>query len=466
MGNEKEIKLFDEDEALNRGMKSRHLAMIAIGGTIGSALFLGLGDIVRTAGPFGATLAFVVGGIIMLLALLSLSEMAVAMPISGSFQAYASRFISPFAGYATGWLYWLNWGTSATAALVAAAMLMRNWYPGIADWVWCISIAAILCVINMMSSRAFGEAEFWFAGIKVVAIISFIAIGAAVLFGIWPVTGQTIAGFSAFTQDGFFPNGFFPVFLTMILVVCSFQGAELVGIAAGESENAEKNVPKAIKNVGIRILLFYILATIVVACIIPYKDASVSDSPFAKVFSIIGIPYASDVMNFVIVTSCLSSINSALYACARLLWSMARERLAPAFLGKVNKNGVPFNGVLATVALMMIALLVKVFGAEQVFVMMLAASGLIGCLIWIIISWSQIGFRNYLTSQGGSSKQLKFKTPFYPLIPVAGIVANVVIVIGMWFDPSQRIVLYSGGACVALITISYFAIVRRRRVAD
>ena len=463
MESEKEVKLFNEDETLKRGMKSRHLAMIAIGCTIGSTLFLGLGDIVRTAGPFGATLAFVIGGIIMLLALLSLSEMAVAMPISGSFQAYASKFISPFAGYATGWLYWLNWGTSATAALVAASILMRNWYPGIAEWIWCVGIAVILCVINMLSSKAFGEAEFWFAGIKVVAIVIFIAIGGAVLFGIWPVVGQDIVGFSAFSKDGYFPNGLFPVFLTMILVVCSFQGAELVGIAAGESENAEKNVPKAIKNVGVRILLFYILATIVVACIVPYKDANVSVSPFAQVFSIIGIPYATDVMNFVIITSCLSSINSALYACSRLLWSMARERLAPAFLGKVNESGVPFNGVLLTAGLMMVALLVKVFGAEQLFIMMLAASGLIGCLIWIIISWSQIGFRNYLKRQGGSVRQLKFKTWFYPLVPVAGIVANIVIVCGMWFDESLRVVLYSGGACVALITVSYFAIVKARR---
>ena len=209
--------------------------------------------------------------------------------------------------------------------------------------------------------------------------------------------------------------------------------------------------------------MFYILATFVVACIVPYKDANVSQSPFAQVFSIIGIPYATDIMNFVIVTSCLSSINSALYACSRLLWSMARERLAPSFLGKVNNSGVPFNGVLLTAGLMMVALLVKVFGAEQLFIMMIAASGLIGCLIWIIIAWSQIGFRNYLKRNGGSIRQLKFKTWFYPLVPVAGIVANIVIVCGMWFDPAQRIVLYSGGVCVVLITVSYFAIVKSRR---
>ncbi|HBM17407.1 MAG TPA: S-methylmethionine permease [Lentisphaeria bacterium] len=464
MAEEDVSKYYDEkEEALTRGMKTRHLTMIAIGGAIGSGLFIGAGDVLTTAGPLGAVIGYIVGGMIMYAAMLSLGEMAVAMPISGSFQAYASKFISPMAGYATGWLYWLNWGTSGAAALVASAMIMHAWFPMVQDWVWCLVFSGGLTLLNLLPVGNFGEAEFWFAGIKVAAILCFIVVGVMIIFGFVPHQAGTLAGFKTFYADGWFPNGLTSVFLAMVTVSVAFQGTELVGIAAGESKNPERNVPRAIKQVGFRIFLFYILSTIVLAMIIPYKEAGLSQSPFAQIFSFANIPYAYNIMNFVIITACLSLINSSLYACSRLLWSMSHEGLAPKFLGKTNRHMVPIYGVFITLALMLMALLIKFFGAEKIILMIMNASGLIGCLIWAMIGAAHLGFRRYYVKHGGDPDKLKFRVILHPVIPIFCLAANLIIVFSMYFDPTQRTVFYSGVACVVVIILTYLFFVKGRK---
>lgn len=463
MADNEQIKLYDEkEEALKRGMKTRHLTMIAIGGSISSGFFLASGAVLSSAGPLGAVLGYIVGGMVMFAVMLSLGEMAVEMPISGSFQAYASKFISPFMGYTTGWLYWLNWGTSGAAALIASAIIMHGWFPCVQEWVWCVVFAGSLTILNLMPVGAFGETEFWFAGIKVAAIIGFIILGAAIVFGITPQSGFHIAGLAAFYSNGLFPNGMTAVFLTMVTVAVAFQGTELVGIAAGESGNPQKNVPRAIKQVGLRIFLFFVLSTIVMAMIIPYKQAGLSKSPFAEIFTLAHIPYADHIMNFVIITACLSSINSALYACSRLLWSLSHENMAPKFLGRTNSRKVPIYGVLATLTLMLMALLIKSFGAERIYLMIINASGLVGCLIWAIIGWAHIGFRNYYFRHGGTLANLKFRIALHPLIPVFAVITNLVIIFCMCFDPDQRTVFYSGIVALIIIAVSYFCFMRKK----
>ncbi|VBB06786.1 amino acid permeases signature [Lucifera butyrica] len=447
-------QLCPEKKGLKRDMKSRHLMMISIGGTIGTGLFMGSGQTISQAGPVGAILGYLVGGFIMLLVLLCLAELAVAMPISGSFQTYASRFISPGAGFTTGWLYWINWATCIAADFTAAGIIANSWFPQIPVWVWCAFFAIALAVLNLVSVKAYGEAEFWFAGIKVTAIIAFIIAGAGLMFG---VTGHEGAiGFSNFnTGAGLFPNGYFAVFLTMIAVVYSFQGAELVGIAAGECEDPGKNVPRVIKGVTFRIILFYVVAMIILAATIPWKEAGVMESPFAQVFGRIGIPYASTLMSAVVLTSALSAGNSALYACSRLLWSMAKEDLAPAWLGKLNGNGVPFNGVLLTLALTGLSLLTQVYAADTVYLWLMASTGLTGCLIWVIIAWCQINFRKEFLRLGGKVQDLVFRTPLYPLVPVLAIVLNLGVIISLYFDPSQHVVLYAGIIVLAAMYLYY-----------
>ncbi|SDF82092.1 Amino-acid permease RocC [Sporomusa acidovorans DSM 3132] len=441
-------QLCPDKKGLKRDLKSRHLMMISVGGTIGTGLFLGSGQTISQAGPFGAILGYMVGGLVMLLVLLCLAELSTAMPVSGSFQSYASRFISPGAGFTTGWLYWVNWATCIAADFTAAGIIANNWFPQIPVWVWCAGFAISLALLNLISVKNYGEAEFWFAGIKVTAIIAFIIAGTALMFG--SVGNEGAIGLSNFMQDqGIFPNGFFAVFLSMIAVVYSFQGAELVGIAAAECEEPGKNVPRVIKGVTLRIILFYVVAIFVLTATIPWKEAGVMESPFAHVFARTGIPFAETIMSAVVLTSALSAGNSALYACSRLLWSMSRENLAPAWLGKLNRNGVPFNGVLITLALAGLSLLTQVYAADTVYLWLMSSTGLTGCLIWVIIAWCQLNFRQEYKKMGGKVRDLIFRTPLYPLVPILTIVLNLGIIFSLYFDETQHIVLYAGTVVLA-----------------
>lgn len=447
-------QLCPEKQGLKRDMLPRHLMMISIGGTIGTGLFMGSGQTIHQAGPFGAILAYLAGGLVMYLVLLCLMELTVAMPVSGSFQSYATRFISPGAGFTTGWLYWINWAICIAADFTAAGIIMNHWFGQVPVWIWCAVFAAALALLNLISVKAYGETEFWFASIKVAAIVGFIIAGSGLIFGFSGNEGAL--GFSNYnTGSGLFPNGFSAVFLTMIAVVYSFQGAELVGIAAGECQDPAKHVPKVIRGIGLRITIFYVLAIIILAATIPMEEAGVLESPFAHVFGRLGIPFAKDVMSFVVLTSALSAGNSALYACSRLLWSMSKDGHAPSFLGKLNKSGVPYGGVLITLLLACLSLLTESYAADTVYLWLMSSTGLTGCLIWMIIAWCQLNFRRKFVSLGGQLDKLTVRTPLYPLVPVAAFLLNAGIIASLYFDESQRIVLYTGIPVVAIIYLYY-----------
>ncbi len=453
--------LCPQKNGLKRDMKSRHLMMISIGGTIGTGLFLGSGQTINQAGPFGAILAYLFGGLIMYLVLLCLAELTVAMPVSGSFQTYASRFISPGAGFTTGWLYWINWAICIAADFTAAGIIMHAWFPQVDTWIWCGIFAVVLALLNIISVKAYGESEFWFASIKVVAIISFIVAGAGLMFGFSGHEGPI--GLSNLNLgSNIFPNGFGAVFLTMIAVVYSFQGAELVGIAAGECEQPEKNVPRVIRGIAARIIIFYVLAMIVLAGTIPWQEAGVLESPFAHVFGRMGMPIAQDIMSFVVLTSALSAGNSALYACSRLLWSMSKEGLAPKWLGNLNSRGVPVNGVLITLLLACMSLLTSAYAADTVYLWLMSSTGLTGCLIWVIIAWCQMNFRKEYLRMGGKLEQLKFRTPFYPAVPILAAVLNIGVILSLSYDETQHIVLYAGIVSVIAIYGYYMLFMNKK----
>jgi len=458
--------LCPEKKGLKRDMKSRHLLMISIGGTIGTGLFLGSGQTINQAGPAGSILAYAVGGLIMFLVLLCLAELTTAMPVAGSFQSYATRFISPAAGFTTGWLYWINWAICIAADFTAAGIIANGWFPQVPVWVWCAIFAVSLAVLNLVSVKAYGEMEFWFASIKVTAIVGFIIAGAGLIFGFAGHEGAI--GFSNFSTGsaGIFPNGFNAVFLTMIAVVYSFQGAELVGIAAGECQEPGKSVPRVIRGISFRIILFYIVAMIVLAATIPYKEAGVLESPFAHVFGRIGIPWAKDIMSFVVLTSALSAGNSALYACSRLLWSMSKEGQAPSWLGHLNSRGVPFNGVLLTLVLALLSLLTQTYAADTVYLWLMSSTGLTGCLIWMIIAWCQVNFRKEYVRLGGKLEDLSFRTPLYPLVPYLAFLLNAGVIMSLWVDPSQHIVLYTGFPVLMAIYFYYVLFMSKKQVSS
>lgn len=410
--------------------------MIAIGGAIGTGLFVASGGALSEAGPGGALLAYGVIGIMVFFLMQSLGEMATYMPVSGSFSTYASRFVSPSFGFAMGWNYWYNWAITVAAELVAAAIVMQYWLPGVDGWVWSLVFISLLFGLNYLSTRAFGEGEFWFASIKVVTIIIFLAVGVLMIFGI---LGGTSPGFANWTTgDAPFAGGIGPVISIFMVAGFSFQGTELVGIAAGESQDPEKNVPRAIKSVFWRILLFYIGAIAVLGFLIPYTDdrllqgseENIAMAPFTLVFERAGLAAAAAVMNAVILTSILSAGNSGLYASTRMLYALARDNKAPQFFSYVNRRGVPIYALIATTAVGGMAFVTTLVGEGKAYEWLYSASGLAGFIAWFGIAWSHRNFRRAFLAQGHSLNELPFRARFFPIAPILAMILCSVVIIG------------------------------------
>lgn len=457
-----------ETHELQRTMKARHLFMISLGGVIGSGLFLGSGYTISQAGPTGAILSYIVGGFIMFLTMLCLGELSVAMPVSGSFQTYTTKFIGPGTGFALGWLYWLGWAVTVALEFLAAGQLMERWFPDTPTWIWSALFAVILFSLNALSAKAFGEAEFWFSSIKIIAILLFIALGGAAMFGLIDLKGGQEAPFlSRFTAYGLLPNGISALIITMIAVNFSFQGTELIGIAAGESETPEVTIPKSIRQTVWRTMVFFVLAIFVVAGLIPMEKAGVIESPFVVVFDSIGIPYAADIMNFVILTALLSVGNSGLYAATRMLYALSKEKMASPALAKVNNRGVPFNALLITLGIALLSLLTGFFAEETVFVWLLSVAGLGAQVGWISITASQIAFRRKFIREGGRVEDLKFKTPLFPILPIISLTLNIAVLVSLAFDSEQRLALYLGIPFVIVCYLIYhFKIKGNREKGD
>ncbi|KKK39743.1 amino acid transporter [Mesobacillus campisalis] len=460
---EKTGQPISQQNQLNRAMKSRHLFMLSIGGVIGTGLFLNAGYTINQAGPGGALAGYLFGGLILYLVMVCLGELAVHMPVTGSFQTYASRYISPSAGFTLGWMYFIGSATTAGLEFTAAGILMQRWFPDISIWIWCALFIALLFGLNALTTRAFGEAEYWFAGIKVVAVIFFILIGVAAIFGIVPLEDRPAPEFANLAPSGLFPAGFVILFVTMMNVIFSYQGSELIGIAAGESENPDKDIPRAIRNVLFRIIIFYISSIIVLSAIFPATELGLLESPFVTLMDLAGIPYAPDIMNFVILTAILSVGNSCIYASTRLLWSMSNEGMAPRMFGALNKRKVPFSALVFTMLFSLLSLLTSFMAADTVFVLLMSIAGISVTISWIGIAFSQLMFRRKYLQGGGKLEDLKYKVPFYPLIPIVCIVFCISILLFLAFDPTQRLSLLIG---IGFLIASYLFYYFRNKVKD
>lgn len=422
----------EENNELKRGLKARHLNMIALGGSIGTGIFLAMGDTIHQAGPGGALVAYGIIGIMVYFLITSLGEMATYMPISGSFSSYATKFIDPALGFALGWNYWYNWAITIAAEMVAGSLIMKYWFPNISGFYWSVLFLAIIVGLNFLSSKAYGESEYWFAGIKVVTVIVFLIVGVLMIFGI--IGGEKI-GFHNYTiSDGPFHGGVKSIFAIFLIAGFSFQGTELIGVAAGESENPEKTIPKAIKSVFWRILIFYLGTIIVLGAIIPFTQAGVSESPFTMVFEKAGIAGAASLMNAVILTSVLSAGNSGMYASTRMLHSMAKEGLAPKIFAKTNKRGVPVNALILTTIIASACFLTGIFAESTVYVWLIAASGLAGFIAWVGIAICHYRFRKVYIYQGHDLKELKYKAKWYPFGPILAFLMCIIIIIGQGYS--------------------------------
>ncbi|MGO0063784.1 amino acid permease [Brevibacillus fluminis] len=437
--------LNNQSHELKRSMSSRHLFMISLGGVIGTGLFLGSGYTIGQAGPIGAIISYLVGGFIMYLTMLCLGELSVAMPVSGSFQTYTTKFINPAAGFTVGWIYWFGWAVTVALELLSSGLTMQRWFPNSPVWLWCLIFGIVLFLLNALSARAFGETEFWFSSIKVLTIILFIILGGCAMFGLIHLKGgQPAPMLSNFMNASILPHGITGLLLTMITVNFSFQGTELIGIAAGESKEPEKTIPKSIRTTVWRTLVFFVLAIFVLSGLIPTEQAGVIESPFVVVFDQIGIPYAADIMNFVVLTALLSVANSGLYAATRMLYSLSKNGMTSPKLGMVNKKGIPMNALLLTFAIALLSLISGVIAEDTVFMWLLSIAGLGAQVGWISISASQLAFRKQYLAKGGKVADLKFVTPLYPILPLIALILNITVLVSLAFDPDQRIALYLG----------------------
>ena len=447
-----------EPDQLRRGIGQRQLSMIAIGGAIGTGLFFASGSAITQAGPGGALLAYAMMGLAVYFMMQSLGEMATQLPIPGSFEAYAERFIDPSLGFAFGWNYWFSWGITLAAEFVADALIVQFWFPDTSPTLWAMGFFALLMALNLLSVKAYAEAGYWFSGIKVVTVVIFVAVGILMILGM--LGGQRIGFQNWFLhsaqsgQSAPFVGGFTSILLVFLVAGFSFQGTEAVGLAAAETRDPAKSVPKAIRSVFWRILLFYIGSIFVVGSLIPFTDPNllrsddgIAYSPFTIVFQ--QIPrfgyYAANVMNFVILSSVLSCGNSSLYVSSRMLYAMAHSGKAPRLFGKVNGRGVPVAAVWATGLVGATAFLANFVGGQKIYQMLYNFSGLTGFIIWLGIAMCHLRFRRAWLAQGRKVSDLKFRSRFYPYGPWIALVLFLLVIFGAnvgifqqpvfsWFD--------------------------------
>ena len=464
-----EIKVdqLDHKPELKRGLKSRHITMISLGGTIGTGLFLASGSAIATAGPGGTLLAYALIGVMVYFLMTSLGEMAAFMPTSGSFSTYATRFVDPALGFALGWNYWYNWAITIAAEIAAVSIIMKYWFPNSPSLLWAVLFIVIVLTFNLLSVKAYGESEYWFAMIKVATVIIFIIVSFLMIFGL--LGGNDPVGFkNFFVDDAPFHGGFMAMFGIFLAAGFSFQGTEMLGVTAGETDDPGKNIPKAVRSVFWRILLFYIFAIAAIGLLIPYTDGrllseDIAMSPFTIVFENLGVAFAASVMNAIILTAMLSAGNSGLYAASRMLFQLAVDGKAPKLFARVNTRGIPVYALLATLAVGSVSFLASFFGDGVVYIWLLNASGMSGFIAWLGIAISHYRFRKAYIVQGRDLKDLPYVAPFYPFGPLFAFTVCMIVVLGQNYaaftggtiDWYGILVSYIGLPLFALLWIGY-----------
>lgn len=424
-----------EKNDVKRSLKTRHVSMIALGGSIGTGLFVASGSAVSKAGPGGSIVAYIAIGITVFFLMTSLGEMATYLPVSGSFASYARRFVDPAFGFAMGWNYWLNWVITLAVDISTIGLVFKFWFPNSYGTLFSLFAFILIFLINALSVSSFGETEYWLAIIKVVTVIFFLLVGFLTIIGI--IGGRAVWGSNFTYKDAPFVGGLPRILQVFLVAGFSFQGTELIGITAGESETPGESIPKAIKQVFWRILIFYILSIAVIAALIPYTSSNllgtnatdITISPFTLVFKRAGLAGAASVMNAVILTSVLSSANSGMYASTRMLFSLGVNGDAPAIFARVNSHGIPMPALLATSLTGLAILGTSVFG-DHIYTFLVSASGLSGFITWLGIAISHYRFRRAFVAQGHKVSELKYHAMLFPLGPIIAMVLCVVVIFG------------------------------------
>lgn len=466
--NATDVRVGKPAKGLVQGLKSRHIMMLAVGGSIGVGLFMGSGAGIVASGP-SLILAYACVGFVIFVVLRSLGEMLLYRTVPGSFAEYAKEFLGPVFGFVTSWGYWITWSLIGMSELTVVAQLAHAWIPDVPQWAIVGVALAGLVLLNMARVGVFGEAEFWFASIKVVAIVGVIALGVAVcVFHVGPAGPD--AGFSNLFgshslagESGFFPHGFWGFLLGLKIAVFSYQGSELIGMSATEAQDRETVLPKATNSVPFRILLFYVGSMTVLMSVVPWHEFSASQSPFIQVLDNIGVPMAATIMNIVVITSALSSCSSgALYSNARLLMRMSQTGIAPRTFNEVNTSHVPAKGVLASAAMMVFGVLLNAIVPEQAFSYLLSICTLAALWTWSVIILSHMAYRRRVKE--GAVRASTFRLPAAGILGGLCLAFFALIVVIMAIDPSSRLTLLGIPLWAGILLLGYrFHVVSSRR---
>lgn len=423
--------------ALSHGLKQRHLSMIALGGVIGAGLFVGSGAGIAAAGP-SIVLAFAASGLLVMLVMRMLGEMSAAHPASGSFSVHAERALGSWAGFTAGWIFWVLLCVAVAAEAIGAATIMLTWFPDTASWMWVALFMAVFCVTNLASVRNFGEYEFWFAALKVLAIVAFLVLGLLAIVGLLP--GSDAPGTSNLTGNGgFFPNGTDGLIVGLLASIFAYGGLETVTIAAAESENPVRGVAKAVRTAMWRIAIFYVGSMLVIVCLIPWDDASVLDGPYAAVLDHVGIPAAGEIMKVVVLIALLSAMNANIYGASRMSYSLVARGEGPAFLGRIS-GGVPRRTVVASSAFGFFAVLLSYWWPETVFSWLLNMVGAAVLVVWGFIAVSQLRTRRLLERE--APEKLVVRMWAFPVLTWVAIAGMVGILLLMLRDGETRVQLF------------------------
>ena len=443
---------------LKRGLSARHIRFMALGSAIGTGLFMGSSGAIQTAGP-AVLLAYVIGGAAVFMVMRALGEMVVRHPVSGSFGQFASRYIHPFAGFLVGWSFAFEMFLVAVFDATAIGLYMRFWFPDVSQWVWVLAVVCFIAAINLIGVKVFGELEFWFALIKIVAIIALIGAGIAViLFGFGIAGHDQMGPRNLVEHGGFLPHGVWGVLASFTIVMFAFGGIEIIGVTAGEAQNPTRVLPKAINSVPVRILLFYVLTLGVIMMIQPWVDITGETSPFVSIFESLGFQAAAAVFNVILITAALSAMNADIFGAGRMLHGLAEQGQAPKAFTRTTRNGVPILTVVTMIGGLLIGVVLNYLYPDQVLFLLGALATFATVLVWLVILVSHIRMKAEIAREHRLPSE--FPVPLWPVASylTVGFIVFVIVMVGI--VPDSRPALWVGLVWVALLVVCYLCFVR------
>ncbi|GAA4661037.1 amino acid permease [Bartonella pachyuromydis] len=442
---------------LKRGMNKRQVIFLALGSAIGTGLFYGSAQAIKLAGP-SVLIAYCIAGLAIFMVMRALGEMIIYNPMPGSFARYAANYISPLAGFLTGWTYVFEMILVGLADITAFATYMGFWYPHVAPWIWALSITLIITGINLAAVEVYGELEFWLSSIKIIAIIAMIVLGIAIILFGWntDINSSAVSIHNLWKNGGIFPNGWFGFLACFSVVIFAFGGIEIIGMAVMEVQDPHKTISKAINSTPIRVLLFYIMTLAILMSLYPWNKIGLMDSPFVSIFENLGISYAANILNIVIVTAAISAMNSGMYGACRMIHGLSQEGYALKKFQHLSRNGIPILVILLIFIIFLLGVVLNYFYHEGLFFLIAAMATFATVFVWMMILLSQIFMRFKMSKEAQCG--LKFPIPLWPIGSVCSVLFMIFIFILLWFFDDTRPVLIVGVSWIIGLVICFYVL--------